>query len=283
MNLVIHVFDTTPEGPLWKRVDEVFYQHPKNFGLIGTWQGEQGAASLASTLGLSFPSIAFGVFCPTGIKYFAKLPGMSTVQQIYNSVDSAYSQPEPNCNAANQPLPNIPPNTGDPGTGNGGGGGGWGGAGGADDDGCFFADLPIIGDSLSFLCGVDKWLWLGLTAYSTLKTVDANKREAQVAWGALATYAGFKTAQKFKLLVPWWAYGAVAGYTAFKTKESLPKNNPSFSDANTVTYTYGLGTAYLLFRAYKSFEASHGKVAGIGSTRRRGRRMKLRLPPVNMN
>lgn len=266
MNLVIHVFDTVKDGPLWKRADEAYNQHPKNFGLIGTWQGEAGAQTLAAQVGVSFPGIAFGVFCPQGIKYFAKLPGMSTVQEIYNSIDLAFAQPEPNCNQTNGPVPVLSPSYGGNGETPGGGNG---------SDDCAFDGLPILGDTFAFLCGIDKWLWLGLAAYSTLKTTDSVKREAQVAWGAVAAFSAVKAAQRFKLLIPWWAYGAVAGYTAFKTKESLPKRKASLKDANTVTYTYGLGTAYLLFRAYKSFQADSSGITGLAAARPM---MRLRMP-----
>lgn len=275
MNLVIHVFDTVPDGPLFKRAEEAFNQYPKNFGLIGTWQGEQGAAALASTLGLSFPSIAYGVFCPQGIKYFAKVEGMQSVQEIYNSIDTAFSNPEPNCNQANGGLAPLSPSYG--GDGDAGGGSGSG-------DDCIFEDLPIIGKGLSFLCGLDKWLWLGATLFGAVKTLDTDKQSKQLVWGTLTGVAAWKTAQKFKTLVPWWVYGTVAGYTAFKFKDSLPGGNlDKIKDANTTTYAYGLGTAYLLFRAYKSFEANKGNNAITGTTRRPVRRMRLRLPPVSQN
>lgn len=60
-------------------------------------------------------------------------------------------------------------------------------------------------------------------------------------------------------LIPWWAYAGAAVYTGYKTKETLPKGKFSIKKTNLKTAAYGGGTAYLVHRAVKSYQAKQNR------------------------
>jgi hypothetical protein len=65
---------------------------------------------------------------------------------------------------------------------------------------CVFKNLPILGNMLEFLCGIEKILWAGLAVFAGLKTLESPTKEGKYGWGALAAFSGYKTAVSFKLL-----------------------------------------------------------------------------------
>jgi len=65
---------------------------------------------------------------------------------------------------------------------------------------CIFAQLPILGDSLSILCDLEKYIMLGLSAFLTFRAIDSNNDNGKAAWGTAAAFTGYKAAQGFKLL-----------------------------------------------------------------------------------
>lgn len=83
-------------------------------------------------------------------------------------------------------------------------------------------------------------------------------------------------------LVPWWGYVAAAGYTGYRTRQDLPRK-PSFKNVKLETYAYGLGTAFLLYRSYRSFEAKQDRVSGIAGHRRTRVSRRRAMPQINLN
>ena len=60
-------------------------------------------------------------------------------------------------------------------------------------------------------------------------------------------------------LIPWWAYLGGAVYTGYKTKETLPRGKFKLKKTNIKTAAYGGGTAFLLHRAFKSYQAKKNR------------------------
>lgn len=75
----------------------------------------------------------------------------------------------------------------------------WGfGDGQANDHKCLFKQLPILGNSLDFLCELEKFLWLGLSIFSSLKAAEVKTPEGRTGWFALGAFSGYKALDSFK-------------------------------------------------------------------------------------
>ncbi len=69
-------------------------------------------------------------------------------------------------------------------------------------------------------------------------------------------------------LIPWYVWVGGAGLTGLKTKQTLP-SKPSLKNIKPQTYLWGLATAFLLYRAYRSHEAKANRIDGIGQRKPR--------------
>jgi hypothetical protein len=198
MKVVVHAFDNQG-GAVWNSAQNAFQESTDIESFLGSWPGGNSSASYMAQLGLSFPSVAFGRYCPGGdVKYFAQLSGNVTTAQIVAAAKQLAAGPDPGCALSdNQPLPIVHTGTGtgtDTSQSSGSGSG---------EEDCWWEDLMWpIEDHLAFMCDIEKWVYLGLAALGTLKTMESATKAGQVGWGAVAAFSGYKSAEAFKLLPP---------------------------------------------------------------------------------